>query len=181
MALRGPSTFVYDGDWRHDAACKDHDTNLFFPERGDILDEARQVCAGCPVRTLCLEQGLENREYGVWGGTSERERLAILRERRREGRLTKRIRPRAACGTESGYKWHLNNGGAGTACQECRDAKYRASRRRDERTDPTYRDQCGTHNGYIAHIRAIPKERACQPCITAHAIYQARNKKQQAS
>jgi WhiB family redox-sensing transcriptional regulator len=40
------------------------------------------MCAGCPVRTECLAEALDNQiEWGVWGGMTERERRALLRKR----------------------------------------------------------------------------------------------------
>jgi WhiB family redox-sensing transcriptional regulator len=37
---------------------------------------------GCPVRTECLADALDNRvEFGVWGGMTERERRALLKRR----------------------------------------------------------------------------------------------------
>ena len=40
------------------------------------------MCGGCPVRTECLADALDNRvEFGVWGGLTERERRALLRRR----------------------------------------------------------------------------------------------------
>lgn len=37
---------------------------------------------GCPVRTECLAEALDNRiEFGVWGGMTERERRSLLRRR----------------------------------------------------------------------------------------------------
>ncbi|WP_163553960.1 WhiB family transcriptional regulator, partial [Candidatus Frankia alpina] len=51
--------------WRHTAACADPevDPEIFFPEgtTGPAerqAAEARTVCAGCPVRTPCLREGL---------------------------------------------------------------------------------------------------------------------------
>ena len=36
------------------------------------------MCAGCPVRAQCLEHALAHDErFGVWGGTSERERRRL--------------------------------------------------------------------------------------------------------
>ena len=74
-------------DWRDHAACRDTDPELFFPvgNAGPALhqlDRAKQVCAGCPVRTPCLEWALASgQEAGVWGGTSEDERCALRRMR----------------------------------------------------------------------------------------------------
>ncbi|MFE2850211.1 WhiB family transcriptional regulator [Streptomyces lavendulae] len=43
---------------------------------------AKRVCTGCPVRTECLTEALDNRiEFGIWGGMTERERRALLRRR----------------------------------------------------------------------------------------------------
>jgi WhiB family redox-sensing transcriptional regulator len=45
-------------------------------------DMAKKVCPGCPVEKQCLEFALENGEFGVWGGTSERRRRTIKRHRK---------------------------------------------------------------------------------------------------
>ena len=48
--------------------------------RGAEQNKAKQLCAGCPVRTECLAEALDNQiEWGVWGGMTERERRALLR------------------------------------------------------------------------------------------------------
>ena len=50
--------------------------------RGAAQNRAKQMCAGCPVRTECLAEALDNQiEWGVWGGMTERERRALLRKR----------------------------------------------------------------------------------------------------
>lgn len=65
-----------------DAACRGEDPSFFFPSDGLGVDEARRVCATCPVARECLEYALEHRiVHGVWGGCSERERKRILRRR----------------------------------------------------------------------------------------------------
>jgi WhiB family redox-sensing transcriptional regulator len=72
-------------DWRHRAACRDQDPELFFPV-SDIGPGARQaerakaVCARCPVRAQCLEYALDNGlDHGIYGGTSESERRMLRR------------------------------------------------------------------------------------------------------
>jgi WhiB family transcriptional regulator, redox-sensing transcriptional regulator len=74
--------------WQDHANCLGLDADLFFPERGESCAEAKAVCAGCSVRRECLEYALANNEqFGIWGGTSYRERRAI-RRRRRAGRAS---------------------------------------------------------------------------------------------
>lgn len=64
-------------------SCRGTDPDVFFPDRGESLEPAKSICAECIVRDECLEYALENRErFGVWGGTSERERRRIRRARR---------------------------------------------------------------------------------------------------
>jgi hypothetical protein len=65
-----------------DAACRDHPTEIFFPERGETTGDAKLICSDCPLRADCLEYALlHNIRFGVWGGKSERQRRAMRRER----------------------------------------------------------------------------------------------------
>jgi len=64
--------------WRDSAVCAQTDPELFFPDKGLRPREAKVVCARCPVRTECLTYALaHDRAYGVWGGTTERERRKL--------------------------------------------------------------------------------------------------------
>ena len=79
---------VFDGgsapDWHEDAACSGMDETLFFPptETGPLgtarVEQAKQVCAGCPVRAACLAEAMTREpasaRYGVFGGLSATER-----------------------------------------------------------------------------------------------------------
>lgn len=68
-------------NWRIAARCRTADAEELFV-RGAEQRRARQFCATCPVRTECLAHALDERvEFGVWGGTTERERRALLRSR----------------------------------------------------------------------------------------------------
>ncbi|NED99231.1 WhiB family transcriptional regulator [Phytoactinopolyspora halotolerans] len=68
-------------DWMSQAACRSAEPDeLFVP--GAAQNRAKAVCFGCPVRTECLADALDNRtEFGIWGGMTERERRALLRRR----------------------------------------------------------------------------------------------------
>ena len=69
--------------WMGQGNCRDHPPSTFFPSDGVGVDVARRICATCPVQAPCLEYALRNRvDHGVWGGTSERERRRIARQRR---------------------------------------------------------------------------------------------------
>ena len=77
---------LMDISWRQRGACQGLDPAVFFPEEGDddMADVAISVCGTCDVRIACLEHALACREKeGVWGGTTERERRRIIRQRRR--------------------------------------------------------------------------------------------------
>ena len=72
---------IVQGDWRDSATCKSADPEQLFV-RGAEQRKAKNICMGCPVRTECLAEALDNRiEFGVWGGMTERERRALLRRR----------------------------------------------------------------------------------------------------
>jgi WhiB family transcriptional regulator, redox-sensing transcriptional regulator len=70
--------------WRQHSACRGIDPEVFHPVSEEDAEEAKAVCALCPVRQPCLEYALVNREReGVWGGMTDRERRRILRQRRK--------------------------------------------------------------------------------------------------
>lgn len=51
---------------------------LFFPDDGNYPREAKQMCAGCPVREQCERYATAaGEEYGLWGGTGPGVRLAV--------------------------------------------------------------------------------------------------------
>lgn len=72
-----------DYDWRDDATCRTVDPELFFPtgRAGQVTEmeqQAKKVCAVCPVREECLDTALEDDDYtGVRGGLSAKERRGM--------------------------------------------------------------------------------------------------------
>ncbi len=130
-----------------DAACRDSDPELFFPERGrgprshlflEQYREAAAVCAGCPSRLQCLEDNLDVPD-GIWGGLDHHDRGRLLASRGRlnsKGRpqfrnmspipndnqvLAQRARQAAAASDDPARRSHA------------RHAEERAARRREER------------------------------------------------
>lgn len=60
-----------DLEWYHISVCQGMDTNYFYddyesdPLFAKVMDS---ICLSCPVRTMCLREGVDNNEYGLWGG-----------------------------------------------------------------------------------------------------------------
>jgi WhiB family redox-sensing transcriptional regulator len=68
-------------DWTSRGNCRTADPDALFVQ-GAAQNRAKALCSGCPVRTECLADALDNQvEFGVWGGMTERERRALLRRR----------------------------------------------------------------------------------------------------
>lgn len=65
--------------WMANAVCAGVDAELWFPEKGGTNQAAKAICRRCPVIAECLEYALARQELGIWGGTSERERIALAR------------------------------------------------------------------------------------------------------
>ena len=92
IAIEAPKPWEAHLTWRSDAECRDLDPNLFFPVgvTGPAVDQiaaAKEICAICPVRELCLEFALLTRQDdGVWGGLGETERRRVRRRRREAAR-----------------------------------------------------------------------------------------------
>jgi WhiB family redox-sensing transcriptional regulator len=89
-------------DWRQDAACRDADPELFFPEPGQLPQTARakEVCAGCAVRGPCLDNALHgplarDDHHGIFAGATARDRT-WLRGRPAMAEGTRFLHDRAA-------------------------------------------------------------------------------------
>jgi WhiB family redox-sensing transcriptional regulator len=74
--------------------CAETDPDAFFSK--DYFDEeaarprtisyeneriAKAICAECPMKLDCATYAIETGQHGIWGGTTESERLAIRRGR----------------------------------------------------------------------------------------------------
>ncbi|PZS34648.1 MAG: hypothetical protein DLM59_04325 [Pseudonocardiales bacterium] len=81
---RLPRPHAHLWEWQLLGACRASDSDLFFHpenERGQARERrevaAKAVCDRCPVLERCREHAFSVGEaYGVWGGTTESERVS---------------------------------------------------------------------------------------------------------
>lgn len=58
-------------EWQDLALCAGMEINKFYDDYESDENEARvvdEVCLSCPVMAQCMREGLDNGEWGVWGG-----------------------------------------------------------------------------------------------------------------
>lgn len=78
---------------KDDPSCAQVDPEMFFPVESETINnrtqavyrnlaEAKEICRSCPLIVDCLAYALKNGEIGIWGGTTEDQRVAL---RRRHG------------------------------------------------------------------------------------------------
>jgi WhiB family redox-sensing transcriptional regulator len=66
--------------WVSKALCRAADPDELFV-RGAAQRKAAVICRHCPVMLECGADALDNRvEFGVWGGMTERQRRALLKQ-----------------------------------------------------------------------------------------------------
>lgn len=80
-------------DWQDAAACRSiGDPEIFFPPSGPPPKRVFEFCGPCPVRVECLDYAMAaesqtsaNLQYrfGIWGGTTPRDRAGMARRRGR--------------------------------------------------------------------------------------------------
>lgn len=98
-------------EWRSQAACRDVDPELFFPnaESGPLAErqvqEAKAVCGVCRVRAQCLTFALGALADGIAGGLTPAER------RRHSRRLAAGDRPRVVRGSAEAGRAAIRAGG----------------------------------------------------------------------
>ena len=98
---------VRAGDFRHRAACRSVDPEVFFPtavagrEFETQVSVAKVVCAGCPVRSECLTWALAALPDGIAGGMTEHERRREQVRRRGERRRARRAPKRPVGGASA--------------------------------------------------------------------------------
>jgi len=76
--------------------CQTGNADLWFADRPADLNQAKELCQGCPARLACLAGALERREgWGVWGGEIFVNGVVVA-EKRGRGRPRRTDRTKAA-------------------------------------------------------------------------------------
>jgi WhiB family transcriptional regulator, redox-sensing transcriptional regulator len=66
--------------WVSKARCRSTDPDELFVS-GAAQRKVAVICRQCPVIAECAADSLDNRvEFGVWGGMTERQRRALLKQ-----------------------------------------------------------------------------------------------------
>lgn len=87
-------------DWSQ-AACRDMDTEVFFPDRSEDTLTVKAVCWDCPIRTPCLETAVGWSDmHGIWAGTTRMDRREICTGRMSHADIIARDRARKAARDE---------------------------------------------------------------------------------
>ena len=78
-------------------------TELFFDERPTRQRLAKDICAGCPIKSACLTWALEHQEaWGIWAGLDYKELRIVAVSLGYEPPNRKAVEH----GTERGWAWH---------------------------------------------------------------------------
>jgi hypothetical protein len=69
-------------DWRARAACIGQGDAMFPDSDKTRIEDARNICAGCPVSTACLRDAINtgDNKWGVRGGLTPEERQSLKKE-----------------------------------------------------------------------------------------------------
>lgn len=82
LVAHPPTPAAHLWDWQQQGTCRVLPPEMFFHPEGERgkarrqrIEQAKAICATCPVLQACREHALTIREpYGVWGGMDEEER-----------------------------------------------------------------------------------------------------------
>jgi WhiB family redox-sensing transcriptional regulator len=74
------ATAAEDRAWVSKGLCRTTDPDQLFVQ-GAAQRKAAVICRHCPVMQECAADALDNQvPYGVWGGMTERQRRALLKQ-----------------------------------------------------------------------------------------------------
>ena len=142
-------------------------TDLFYFDREELTkkeretaeEKAKDICRGCPIQRECFEYALRREDFGIWGASTERERVNERRARRIEIErvvLTRGDHPN--CGTNAGYHYGLRH--FLPYCGKCTKSHHDYTKSAKGNAGP--HDNCGTLEGYrFLRKHELPPCRIC--------------------
>lgn len=68
-------------------SCYTLDPTIFYPEGSDLRTKtatAKLICSSCPVTAECLKQAIDNNEWGIWAGSTMKQRGFMRRSPQRQ-------------------------------------------------------------------------------------------------
>jgi len=150
-----------DGTTPH---CGPNTAHLFDSTHPDQQQQARAICAACPLRAACADHALTTPEHlGTWGGLTSQDRRRI-RSPYSDTFVDDEGRVRVPCGSYEALQAHLRYD---EECEECRDAQdARTLAQRRARLSEEHAAG-GTVAGAVIHRRI--GEPVCLPCRAAEA------------
>lgn len=82
--VHNPEAEVRPDLWQEFAECKAYPHINFYPDLNDLrgILRAKRVCQDCMVSADCLEEAFMKDEQGIWGGTTERDRIRMTQARK---------------------------------------------------------------------------------------------------
>lgn len=116
-------------DWRQQAACRDHDPDMWFPDKSETTKRANalRICRSCPVASLCADYARRSGPFfGIWGG--EPQSIQAAQNHYKTPVPNAGLKP---CGTLAAYRRHARR--SEKPCRACLDAHYRDAERRKAR------------------------------------------------
>lgn len=70
-----------EANWREFGECLQYFPEMFFPDKGESIKDAKVACGKCAVTAFCLQYALDtNQQSGVFGGLSPRERKKLQKQ-----------------------------------------------------------------------------------------------------
>ncbi len=76
-------------DLRTSGACSAPDVpvSIFYSDHPVEQAKAKAICATCPVIDKCRQLAIDNNEWGLWGGMTDKGRRRYKEAQRRNARL----------------------------------------------------------------------------------------------
>lgn len=77
--------------WQSRAECLKYDPEWFFPPGQHVespaywraVERAKTICRACPVSERCYQEAHRLKAQGIWGASTEKERVLLRRRMRR--------------------------------------------------------------------------------------------------